>query len=178
MTLLRLDTGNARKAALLPRGPQHSSVRQGGVTTETPPRVPRGRPPERAGRGHYAAYRLLVDEGVAGNAPAVQAPEDFVARVVSAAGLPEAVARRALKMIREARDSRPDAITGRDPVGVAGAAVFVAAKLLGAGDNLTEHTMAEALGITEVTVRKDMRNLGYRLDADVHAWIKVSADGT
>jgi len=125
----------------------------------------------------YAAYRLLRDEGIAGNAPAVQVPEDFVARVISAAGLPEAVARSALEIIREARDSRPDAITGRDPVGVAGAAVFVAAKLLGAGDNLTERSMAEALGITEVTVRKDVRNLGYRLDADGHAWVKMATDG-
>ena len=127
----------------------------------------------------YAAYRLLVDEGVAGNAPAVQVPEDFVARVASVAGLPEAAVRRALEIIREARESRPDAITGKDPVGLAGAAVFLAAKLLGAGDGPTEYQLASALGVTDVTLRNGVHALGYRFDRDARKWVKavVAAGG-
>ena len=125
----------------------------------------------------YAAYRLLRDEGVAGAAPAVLAPEAFVARAASAAGLPEAVARRALEIIREARASRPDAITGKDPIGLAAAAVFAAAKLLGVGDDLTEYQLATALGITDMTLRHDVHNLGYRFDHDTHTWVKVAEAG-
>jgi len=126
----------------------------------------------------YIIYRLLRDEGVAGAAPAPQIPEDFVARVASAAGLPEAAARRALEIIREARDSRPDAITGRDPMGLAAAAVFVAAKLLGVGDGLTEYQLATALGVSDMTLRHGVHTLGYRFDRDTHKWIKVTTNDT
>jgi len=124
----------------------------------------------------YAAYTLLVDRGVAGAARAPQVPEEFVPRAASVAGLPEAAARRALEIIREARESRPDAITGKDPVGLAGAAVFVAAKLLGAGDGLTEYQLANALGVTDMTLRHGVHALGYRFDRDARKWVKVSTN--
>jgi len=116
----------------------------------------------------YRAYRLLRDAGIA-RVAATQAPEAFVARAASAAGLPEAVARRALGMIREARASRPGAIAGRDPVGLAGAAVYAAAKLTGAGDRLTQRDVALALGVTEATIRKGVHGLGYRFDREACA---------
>jgi len=122
----------------------------------------------------YAAYRLLVDAGIAGTPRSPQVPEEFVPRAASAAGLPEAAARRALEIIREARDSRPDAITGRDPVGLAGAAVYVAAKLLGAGDGLTEYQLASALGVTDLTLRHGVHALGYRFDRDAREWVKAA----
>jgi len=122
----------------------------------------------------YAAYRLLVDGGIAGTARVPQVPEEFVPRVASVAGLPEAAARRALEIVREARESRPDAIIGKDPVGVAGAAVYVAAKLLGAGDGLTENQLASALGVTDMTLRHGVHALGYRFDRDARKWVKVA----
>ena len=124
----------------------------------------------------YRAYRLLRDAGIA-RVAATQAPEAFVARAASAAGLPEAVARRALGMIREARASRPGAIAGRDPVGLAGAAVYAAAKLTGAGDRLTQRDVALALGVTEATIRKGVHGLGYRFDREARAWVKVAEVG-
>jgi len=78
----------------------------------------------------------------------------------------------------EARDSRPDAIIGKDPVGAAGAAVYLAAKLLGADDHLTETRLASALGITEMALRHDVHSLGYRLDRDTHAWVKMTTNDT
>jgi len=89
-----------------------------------------------------------------------------------------ALARRALEIMREARDSRPDAIIGKDPVGAAGAAVYLAAKLLGAGDHLTETRLANALGITEMALRHDVHSLGYRLDRDTHTWVKMATNDT
>ena len=127
-------------------------------------------------RDVYRAYRLLWDEGMA-KVASVQAPEDFVARAASAAGLPEAVARRALGIIREARASRPGAIAGRDPVGLAGAAVYAAAKLTGAGDRLTQRDVALALGVTEATIRKGAHELGCRFDREARAWVKVAEGG-
>jgi len=100
-----------------------------------------------------------------------------VARVASVAGLPEAAARRALEIIREARASRPDAIIGKDPVGLAGAAVFVAAKLLGAGDGPTEYQLATALGVTDMTLRHGVHVLGYRFDRDARTWVKAAGAG-
>jgi transcription initiation factor TFIIB len=116
----------------------------------------------------YHAYSLLREAGVV-EAAAVQSPEAFVARVASAAGLPEAVARRALELLRELRASRPGAIAGRDPVGLAGAAVYAAAKLTGAGDCLTQRDVALALGVTEATIRKGAHELGCRFDREARA---------
>jgi len=111
----------------------------------------------------YHAYSLLREAGVV-EAVAAQAPESFVARVASAAGLPEAVARRALELLRGLRASRPGAAAGRDPVGLAAAAVYVAAKLACADSRLTQRDLAEATGVTEVTIRHGIRALGYRCD--------------
>ncbi len=111
----------------------------------------------------YHAYSLLREAGVV-EAAAVQAPEAFVARVASAAGLPEAVARRALELLRGLRASRPDATAGRDPVGLAAAAVYVAAKLACADSRLTQRDLAGVTGVTEVTIRHGIRALGYRCD--------------
>ncbi|MFP3137864.1 MAG: TFIIB-type zinc ribbon-containing protein [Nitrososphaeria archaeon] len=111
----------------------------------------------------YHAYGLLWDAGMV-EVAAVQSPESFVARVASAAGLPEAVARRALELLRELRASRPDAAAGRDPVGLAAAAVYVAAKLACADSHLTQRDLAGVTGVTEVTIRHGIRALGYRCD--------------
>jgi transcription initiation factor TFIIB len=110
----------------------------------------------------YRAYSAMWEAGLA--AAAIQAPEAFVARVASAAGLPEAVARRALELLRGLRASRPDAVVGRDPVGLAAAAVYVAAKLACADSRLTQRDLAGVTGVTEVTIRHGIRALGYRCD--------------
>ncbi|MFP3209471.1 MAG: TFIIB-type zinc ribbon-containing protein [Nitrososphaeria archaeon] len=111
----------------------------------------------------YRAYSLLWEAGMV-EAAAVQSPEAFVARVASAAGLPEAVARRALELLRGLRASWPGAAAGRDPMGLAAAAVYVAAKLVCADSRLTQRDLAEVTGVTEVTIRKGVRALGYRCD--------------
>jgi transcription initiation factor TFIIB len=111
----------------------------------------------------YRAYSLLWEVGIA-RVAATQSPEAFVARAASAAGLPEAVARRALELLRGLEASRPDVTAGRDPVGLAAAAVYVAAKLACAGSRLTQRDLAEVTGVTEVTIRHGIRALGYRCD--------------
>ncbi len=60
---------------------------------------------------------------------------------------------------------------------VAAAAVYLAAKLMNMGDDPTERSVAEALGIAEVTLRHNIRKLGYQFDRNTHVWVRVAEDG-
>jgi len=98
-------------------------------------------------------YRLLIRE-LNIKTPVIN-PSLYVKSIVSKANLPDRVAVLAEKIINVAKKMKITA--GKDPVGLASAAVYYATRLL--GYNVTQRDIANAAEITEVTVRNRCRYL-------------------
>ncbi|MCX8191766.1 MAG: transcription initiation factor IIB [Nitrososphaerales archaeon] len=98
-------------------------------------------------------YRLLIRE-LDMKMPVVN-PIRCIARIASKAGLSEKTKRRALEILKKAMESRISA--GKDPMGLAAAALYVACVL--EGENKTQKDVAEAAGVTEVTIRNRYKGL-------------------
>jgi len=105
-------------------------------------------------------YRLLVKE-LNIKTPVIN-PSLYIKPIVSRTGLPDSVAVLAEKIITLAK--RKKVTAGKDPVGLASAAVYYAARL--SGYDITQRDIANAAEITEVTVRNRcrylMEDLGFR----------------
>lgn len=97
-------------------------------------------------------YRTLIAE-LELPVPTTQ-PRDLVPRIASQLDLPEAVQARALPTIGEAED---EAIVGKNPAGVAAAALYLAA--LETPYRVTQDEVADAAGVTAVTIRARIRDL-------------------
>lgn len=82
-------------------------------------------------------------------------PEDFIPRYASELGLPGEVQARARQIISDARQE--EAMAGRSPTGMVAAALYIAAKLEGV--ELTQREIANYVGVTSVTVRKNYKDL-------------------
>ena len=107
------------------------------------------------------AYRLLV-RTLKIEMPSHD-PLGYVSRIAEKANISGKVQGVAVKILRKAKRKR---ITmGKDPVGVAAAVLYIACQL--EGENVTQKEIAEAAGITEVTVRNRkkgiVKKLGLRL---------------
>ncbi len=98
-------------------------------------------------------YRLLLRE-LDLKMPVVD-PVKCVSRIASKAGLSEKTKRRAIEILRKAAETRTSA--GKDPMGLAAAALYVACVL--EGENKTQKDVAEAAGVTEVTIRNRYKGL-------------------
>ncbi len=82
-------------------------------------------------------------------------PENFVYLICSKLNLPEEIATQAIRIIKIAK--RNGATMGREPVGVAAAAVYMACQELGI--HRTQRELAQAANVTEVTVRNRYKEL-------------------
>jgi transcription initiation factor TFIIB len=82
-------------------------------------------------------------------------PTKCVSRIASKAGLSEKTKRRALIILKRAEATRTSA--GKDPMGLAAAALYVACVL--EGESKTQKDVAEAAGVTEVTIRNRYKGL-------------------
>jgi transcription initiation factor TFIIB len=98
-------------------------------------------------------YRMLIKELEIRVPPTDSA--DYVPRIVSALGLSGRVAKKAIELLEEAK--KLGITAGKDPTGVAAAAVYAAAQLLGI--KRTQKDIAAVVGVTEVTVRNRYREL-------------------
>jgi transcription initiation factor TFIIB len=98
-------------------------------------------------------YRLLVRE-LSLKIPIVGAAE-HAQRIASILGLSGATVKTAIEIIQKAREKGITA--GRDPAGVAAAAVYIAALLN--DERRTQKEVAMAAGVTEVTVRNRYKEL-------------------
>lgn len=98
-------------------------------------------------------YRLLVRE-LNLKIPIVDATE-HAQRIASMLGLSGASAKLAVEIIRKARELGITA--GRDPAGIAAAAVYIAALIN--DERRTQKEVAAAAGVTEVTVRNRYKEL-------------------
>ncbi|UCH05950.1 MAG: transcription initiation factor IIB [Candidatus Thorarchaeota archaeon] len=105
-----------------------------------------------------ASYRLLVTK--LGIRMPVSEPANYVPRLVSDLGLPAEVQLKALEIIERAKASR-GLVTGRDPRGLAAAAIYIASILT--NNRVTQRQIAQASGVTEVTIRNRYKELVSRL---------------
>ncbi len=98
-------------------------------------------------------YRLLVRD-LQLRIPVIQ-PERFVYRIVSSLGLPDEVLADAIKIVQEAK--KRGITAGKDPSGLAAAAVYLAA--FNHGFRKTQKEVAQVAGVTEVTVRNRYKEI-------------------
>jgi transcription initiation factor TFIIB len=99
------------------------------------------------------SYRLLIRE-MDIKMP-VPDPAKSVAKIASKVEAGEKTRRRALEILAKARQLGVAA--GKDPVGLAASALYVASML--SGEDKTQRDIAQAAGVTEVTIRNRYKNL-------------------
>ena len=98
-------------------------------------------------------YRLLLRE-LDLKMPVVD-PIKGVSRIASIAELSEKTKRKALEFLEEA--SRIEVSAGKDPMGLAAAALYLSCVMM--GENRTQKDIAQAAGVTEVTIRNRYKGL-------------------
>jgi len=103
-------------------------------------------------------YRLLLRE-LSLRMPVVN-PINCVSRIASKADLSEKTKREATKILRTAEELKISA--GKDPMGLAAAALYVAC--VTNGESKTQRDVAEAAGVTEVTIRNRYKGLKIALN--------------
>ncbi|CAE6501711.1 MAG: TFIIB-type zinc ribbon-containing protein [Candidatus Nitrosotenuis sp.] len=103
-------------------------------------------------------YRLLLKE-LSLKMPVVD-PIKCVSRIASKAELSEKTKREAARILRNAEENKISA--GKDPMGLAAAALYVAC--VSNGENKTQRDVAEAAGVTEVTIRNRYKGLKMALN--------------
>jgi transcription initiation factor TFIIB len=81
--------------------------------------------------------------------------QDYVPRFGSLLGLSERVQVRAVDVLDDA--SNYDVTSGKGPIGVAAAALYIAAVL--EGEKKTQREVADAIGVTEVTIRNRYKEM-------------------
>ena len=118
----------------------------------------------KGGRKEVArCYRLLVRE-LRLRMP-VADPIQYVSRIVSLLGLSTKVEAEAIKILRLAK--KKGLTAGKDPAGLAAAAIYIAALKL--GERRTQKEIASAAGVTEVTVRNRYKELAQKLNIELPA---------
>jgi len=103
-------------------------------------------------------YRLLLKE-LDLKMPVLDAVS-CIAKISSNTELSEKTKRLAVKILRKA--GKEQLMAGKDPMGMAASALYLAS--LETRDNITQRAIAEASGVTEVTIRNRCKNLKTILD--------------
>lgn len=103
-------------------------------------------------------YRLLLRE-LSLKMPVID-PVKCISRIASKAELSEKTKREATRILKTAEENKVSA--GKDPMGLAAAALYVAC--VTNGENKTQRDVAEAAGVTEVTIRNRYKGLKTALD--------------
>ena len=118
-----------------------------------------------------ASYRLLVNSFNI-DIP-VADPAEYVAMVASRAKASECVREDALKLLMKAE--RSGGVPGRNPIGLAASALYMASNFEGEG--LTQSVAALAAGVAEATLRKECQQLRKAVPKFFLETGKPSADG-
>ncbi|MEM4718204.1 MAG: transcription initiation factor IIB [Desulfurococcaceae archaeon] len=98
-------------------------------------------------------YRLLLRE--LSIKVTTSDPVDFVPRIAHALGLSGAVVRTAIEILNKAREA--GILGGKDPVGLAAAAIYLACEKI--GEERSQKEIANVAGVTEVTVRNRCKEI-------------------
>jgi len=81
--------------------------------------------------------------------------QDYVPRFASMLGLSDKVQAQAIRFLKSAKKN--EVTSGKGPTGVAAAALYIAAVLN--GEKRTQREIADAIGVTEVTIRNRFKEL-------------------
>ena len=100
-------------------------------------------------------------------------PEDYIPRFASMLGLSDKVQARATRLLKQAMKN--EATAGKGPTGVAAAALYIAAVL--EGEKRTQREIADAIGVTEVTIRNRFKELVEKLGIGEEIEKKVREEG-
>ena len=106
-------------------------------------------------------YRLLLHE-LDMHMP-IADPLMYVSKIAERTGISGKTQGIAIQILREARKKR--AAAGKDPMGLAAAALYIAC--LQTNEKKTQKEIAEAAGVTEVTVRNRYKTLKRQLKLEV-----------
>ncbi|NQE46502.1 Transcription initiation factor IIB [ANME-1 cluster archaeon GoMg2] len=107
------------------------------------------------------AYRFLLRE--LDLKVTVASPIDFVPRFCSMLSLGGDIRSKAIEIIKKATER--ELTNGRGPIGIAAAAIYIAAILN--GEHRTQKEVSVITGVTEVTIRNRYKELSEQLDIDV-----------
>jgi transcription initiation factor TFIIB len=103
-------------------------------------------------------YRLLVEK-LKLKMP-ISDPANYVPRFMTDLSLPGHVQQKVLEILEQAKNNK-SLVTGRDPRGLAAAAIYIASILM--DHRVTQRDIAIAAGVTEVTVRNRYKELVAKL---------------
>jgi transcription initiation factor TFIIB len=106
-------------------------------------------------------YRLLLRE--LDMHMSIPEPLIYVSKIAESTGISGRTQGIAVQILREARNKR--AVAGKDPMGLAAAALYLAC--LQNSEKKTQKEIAEAAGVTEVTVRNRYKTLKRQLKLEV-----------
>jgi transcription initiation factor TFIIB len=115
-------------------------------------------------------YRYIARELRMRILPAM--PQDYVPRFASMLGLSDKVQALATRFLEQAKKN--EATSGKGPTGVAAAALYIAAVL--EGEKRTQREIADAIGVTEVTIRNRFKELCEKLGLVEEVEKKVRED--
>jgi len=103
-------------------------------------------------------YRLIVKE-LDLRMPIIDSVS-CIAKIASNAKLSEKTKRYAMNILKQAEKER--ILSGKEPMGLAASALYLASIVT--GEYITQRTIAEASGVTEVTIRNRCKNLKKFID--------------
>ncbi len=106
-------------------------------------------------------YRLLLRE-LDVKMP-IADPLTYVSKIAERTGITGQTQGKAIKILRDAKRMR--AAAGKDPMGLAAAALYIACLIN--GEKKTQKDIAEAAGVTEVTVRNRYKTLKRQLKLEI-----------
>ena len=95
--------------------------------------------------------------------PPIQTALPFVAKICAQLGLSSIVEEFAAELLQEYGDKKFSA--GKDPKGLAAAAIYIAARQLGI-KNVTQANLAKAAQVSDVTVRNRYKEMVENLNID------------
>ena len=104
------------------------------------------------------AYRLIV-RTLKMKMP-IDTPMDYVTKIAEKAGVSSEIEGLAIKIIQDAK--KKHVTMGKDPSGIAAAALYVASKLK--KEKITQSQLAKAANLTEVTIRNRKRDIMKKLN--------------
>ncbi len=117
-------------------------------------------------------YRYIARELGMRILPAM--PKDYVPRFASMLGLSDRTQARAIRYLDKAK--KIEASSGKGPTGVAAAALYIAAVL--EGEKRTQREIADAIGVTEVTIRNRFKELCEKLGLEEEVEKKVREESS